>query len=84
MKSPLRNLREKLSISQRELATVSGASQGHVSEAERGMAELGPQLEKFLTELGEDALAVIAQHHAYMESESRHLRAAIQHRQSRP
>jgi len=83
MKSPLRNLRERLSLTQRELAALSGTSQGHVSEVERGIAELGARLELFLTELGEEAFAVVPQHREYMEKQRQILRAAVEDRHDR-
>lgn len=78
MDSPLKKLRETLELSEQELATLAGVSQGHVSNVERGIADLGDKLEVFLTKIKADVTKIINCHKLFMEARRKEMQSKLQ------
>ncbi len=74
-KSPTKQIREKLRLTQTQFATAAGVSKGHMSEVETGIAPLSEKIKIFLQELLIDVEAVEEKHRAYMEFKRRQYRA---------
>ena len=67
MKSPIKQIREQLKLTQSQFAAVTGASKGHMSEVEAGIASLGDKIKSFLEQISVDVDSVEDKHKAYME-----------------
>ena len=74
-KSPIRQMREKLQLTQTQFAAVTGVSKGHMSEVETGIAPLSEKIKEFLRELSIDVEKVEKEHNVYMEYRRQQYRA---------
>lgn len=82
MQSPLQHVLDAEGWKQREFANAAGVSQGHVSEAVNGLAELGDKLEAFLDFLErtgrlKDAGAIKQSHKVFMRYKADQVLGAI-------
>lgn len=75
IKSPTKQIREKLQLTQTQFAAAAGVSKGHMSEVETGIAPLGEKLKRYLEELSIDVKAVEREHRAYMDFKKKQYRA---------
>ena len=75
--SPIEKWRKKLGLTQAELAELSGASQGHISQVENATAEIGDKLEEFLTNVGKSANDALKNQKEFMELNRKDLLAKI-------
>ena len=69
--SPIKQIRERLQITQAQFAAVAGVSSGHMSEVETGVASLSDKIKEFLRELFIDVETVEEEHNVYMEFKRR-------------
>ena len=65
-RSPVKQIREKLRLSQTQFAAAVGVSKGHMSEVEAGIAPLGKKLKLFLEKLSVDVETVEEEHKDFM------------------
>ena len=74
MRSPIKQIREKLQLTQAQFAAGAGVSSGHMSEVETGVAPLSDKIKEFLRELFIDVEMVEEKHNVYMEFKRRQYR----------
>ena len=74
--SPVRELRKKLGMSQREFALLIGKSAGYLSDLEAGMTNLADDMLRELTAIGADTDELAERHRSFMEQKRGELRKA--------
>ena len=77
MKSPLRQIREKLSMTQHQLALALGISQSHVSHIELGYVALSKHVVKQLSELNFDTKKLVSLQQKFVEFKRRECREKL-------
>lgn len=77
VKSPLLELRKERGMKQGQLAILIGCSKGHLSDLEKGYADLRPEIIESLGNLGLDGNEVAQQHREYMEWKKDELKRAF-------
>jgi len=78
--SPIRQIRERLRLTQAQFAAAAGVSKGHMSEVETGIAGLSEKIKEFLRELFIDVEKVEKEHNAYMDHRRQQYRAVAAER----
>ncbi len=73
-RSPIRQIRERLQLTQAQFAAVAGVSNGHMSEVETGVASLSDKIKEFLMDLYIDVETVVEKHNVYVEFRRRQYR----------
>ena len=73
-RSPVKQIREKLQLTQAQFAAAAGVSGGYMSEVETGVASLSDRFKEFLRELYIDVETVEEKHNIYMEFKRRQYR----------
>jgi len=77
MESPFRELRNRLGLTQPEMAAIAGVGQSHISEVENGLAALGDKLEAFLEGISEDVATLKERHDRFMQERSKELKEGL-------
>lgn len=68
IKSPMRAFRERLSMSQAEMAAMIGCSNAHLYKIESGFVDISPKIIDALAEVDPEVAEVIGeQHKKYMD-----------------
>lgn len=80
MRSPLKEFREHLGLTQMQLAKLAGVSQGHVSEVEGGVADPAPALVSYINERVENAEEILAEHEKFVREKRREWQADLDRR----
>lgn len=67
MKSPIKQMRKRLKMTQADFAEAVGVSRGHMCEVDSGIAPLSEKIKDFLKDIFVDIEAVEKEHNAYMK-----------------
>lgn len=68
MESPVKQLRQRLGLSQDDFSQQVGVSQSYLSNVERGIAPVKGKLRRYLEEVAEDASDVAEKQEEFIEA----------------
>lgn len=80
MRSPLKEFREYMGLTQMQFAKLAGVSQGHVSEVESGVADAAPALVSYIKKSVENGEGVLSKQEKFMREKSREWQADMNRR----
>ena len=80
VKSPFKELREQLKMTQPDITTLTHVPQSHICQVEKGRVDLGERLEGFIDFLettGRDTHDVKTRHREFMKEKKRELEEGL-------